>query len=161
MHASDDVIGSTYRFTSNQNNYIEILSRQCARVGSFIYEQLQQLDRRDEDHNDKIVERISSVIELIGEPAFMTAYLESRTLIHDRFLFSKLLLAIAQSRDSFTENDRVEILRKYLSSADYRIRNIAVRALGEMNTDKSKEVLRAVSEGDRGELGHVATGLLR
>jgi hypothetical protein len=152
----------SYTFMTTYDAYIDIYSRQCSRVGAFIYDQLDRLDRGDDDYNEEVVEQIASVINMVGEPAYMTAALEARVLEDDRFRLGKLLLAIATSTNKETENERVEFLRRYLSSSDYRVKNSAVRALGRMKTDESKKLLQEISGSpERGEIAHLATALLR
>ena len=153
---------SSYTFFSTEDMYQKIFSEQCARVSAFIYGYLEQLDRSDDDYNEKIIERISEAIDLVGEPASGTAVLEAQLLREDRFVFDRLLLAIASARHKETEPYRLNMLRGYAQSENPRTRRAAVRALGRMDSEGAKSVLREISRTkDRSEVSQMASAFLR
>jgi hypothetical protein len=151
-----------YTFTTTVAMYRDIFSAQCARVHTLIYENLEQLDHYDDDYNEKIINRITDAIDLVGEPAYCTAFLEARQLRDDRYSFERLLLAIGGSRHRETEGLRLEMLRSYAESSDSRSRRAAVRALGRMDSQSAKSLLRKIGDkADCSEIAQMATALLR
>lgn len=70
-------VPSSYTLSSVVNMYQKIFSDRCARVSAFIYDNLEQLDRSDDNYNEKIIERIAEAIDLVGEPASCTAALDA------------------------------------------------------------------------------------
>jgi HEAT repeat protein len=152
----------SYTFTGTYDEYSRIFSSQCNRVGTFIYNQLGQLDRTDEDQNEAIVDSIADVIALVGEPASGTAVLEAGVLKDDWFLFEHLLLGIANADHKDTEAYRLQFLLQYVDDPDYRLKRAAIRALGRMKTEEAKKTLREISTiSGGGELAMLATALLR
>lgn len=153
---------ASYTFITTFDIYQEIFSKQCARVGMFIYDSLEKLDRSDDDNNEEIIEHIANVIDIVGEPAVYTAALEANFLYNNNFAFERLLLAIATSSHKETEAYRLELLRGYADNPDYRTRLAAVRALARMKTDGAKSELQKISSRtERGEIPQMAAALLR
>ncbi len=153
---------SSYTLSTVVNMYKKIFSDQCARVSAFIYDNLQQLDRSDDDYNEKIIERIAEAIDLVGEPASCTAAIDANLLREDHFVFANLLLAIASSRHGETEGYRLKVLRDYAQSEDPRTRRAATRALGRMHTDDAKNALQEISrQAGRSEVSQLAAAYLR
>jgi hypothetical protein len=152
----------SYTFTSTLDSYEKIFSGQCERVGAFINNKLEQLSRSNEDENEAIVDSIADVIDLVGEPAFGTALMEARVLKDDWFLLEHLLLGIASAHHKETEPYRIQLLRYYANSHDYRLKRAAIRALGRMKSELAKSVLRQISteDADR-EAKNLAAALLR
>jgi hypothetical protein len=157
------VAPSSYTLSAVVNMYQKIFSDQCARVSSFIYDNLEQLDRSDDDYNEKIIERIAEAIDLVGEPASYTATIDANILREDHFVFSRLLLAIASSRHRETEAYRLEVLRGYAQNEDVRTRHAAIRALGRMRSDAAKNALREISKqaGQKREVAQFAAAFAR
>jgi hypothetical protein len=152
---------SSYTFVTTTDQYMKIFSAQCDRVSTFISGELEQLDRSDDNYNEEVVDKIAFVINLVGEPAYMTASLEAKLLQEDRLRFGKLLLAIGSSTHKETEALRAEFLGKYATSGDPRIRNAALRALGRMKTDRAKSFLESARKSEAGESAYLAAALLR
>jgi len=154
-------VPSSYTLSTVVNTYQKIFSDQCARVSSFIYNNLEQLDRSDDDYNEKIIERIADAIDLVGEPASCTAAMDASLLREDHFVFASLLLAIASSRHRETEGYRLKVLRNYAESEDPRTRRAAIRALGRMHSDDAKGALREIStQTGRSEISQLAAAYL-
>src|SRR5262249_43785171 len=136
----------SYTFTTSANQYTKIFSAQCDRVSNFIFGQLEQLDRSDEDQNETVAEGIANIISLVGEPAAYTALFEAGLLKNDPTALEPLLLAIAVARHKETEADRVRVLRRLADDANYRVRRAAVRALGRMTAEVARSALREISD---------------
>jgi hypothetical protein len=148
--------------TSLTAMYKQILSNQCVRASAYICDSLERLDRSDDDYNEGIIERIASAIDLVGEPAYCSAFAEATLLREDRFVFERLLLAVASSRHKETEPYRLEMLRRYAESPDARTRYSAVRALGRMDSAAAKSLLREIaSKADHSEVTQMAAAQLR
>ena len=147
-------------FTTTLWMYQKIMSEQCVRTSSLIFESLGQLDYENDDYNEQVVERIADAIDLVGEPAYCTALLEARHL-QDRFAFGYLLLGIASSKSKETETHRLRTLCGYTEDSDYRTRRAAVRALGRMGAAGAKQALREISENAaHGEIAQMARAFL-
>lgn len=152
----------SYTFASSNDQYTKIFSAQCDRVSNFIFGQLQQLDRSDEDQNETVVDGIANVISLMGEPAAYTALFEANFLKSDPTVLEPLLFAIATAHHDETEADRVEMLKRYAGDVNYRVRRAAVRALGRMGTKAARNALREIGDSNAGtEMGRLAIALLR
>jgi hypothetical protein len=152
----------SYTFSTSSDQYANILAAQCDRVSNFIFGQLEQLDRSDEDQNDTIVDGISNVIGLVGEPAAYVAVLEAKLLRSDPTVLEPLLLAIATARHKETEAGRVQVLQNYASDTNYRVRRAAIRALGRMDSEAARNALKNISSRNQdGELGRLAAAMLR
>jgi hypothetical protein len=156
------VTSPAYTFVGPWFHLERIVSAQCNRVNKLIYSQLEQLDRSDDDRNEDIVDKIASIIDLVGEPASCTAAIEAKLLEDDPFTFERLLLAIATAHHKETEADRLKLLREYAAASDHRIKWAAVRALGRMNTEDARNTLQEISaKHGSTELSYLATALLR
>jgi hypothetical protein len=156
------LVPASYTFISTQDRYMNIFSAQCDRVGAFIYNKIDQLDRSDDDYNEVIVDSIADVIDLVGEPAYYTASLEAKILQEDAFAFERLLLAIASARHKETEDNRLQLLQQYAENSDPRVRRAAVRALSRMKSEGARKALQQIAAGaDQGELTRLATAFLR
>jgi hypothetical protein len=153
-------VGPAYMFTAPLSEYRRIFSEQCNRVSAFIYEHFEQLNRHDDDCNEKIIERVASAIDLVGEPAFGAAYLEASVLRKDKFALEQLLFAVATAKGKETEAGRLEMLRGYVESSDPSTRRAAVRALGRMESQDAKALLRKIgSPPAHGEIAQLAAAL--
>jgi HEAT repeat protein len=153
---------ASYTFLTTADVYTRIFSAQCDRVSNYIFGQLEQLDRSDDDQNEGVIDNIARVIGLVGEPAAYTAILEARFLKNEPFAFEQLLLALATARQKETEPDLVRTLFGYAEDGDYKVKRAAVRALGRMNTNAAKRALAEISLHNRGaEIGQYAAALLR
>jgi HEAT repeat protein len=132
-------------------------------VSAFIYQNLQQLDRYDDEYNEKIIERIAEAIDLVGEPASCTAALDAKVLREDHFVFANLLLAIASSRHRDSESYRLEVLRAFAQNDDPQTRRAAIRALGRMPSGDARNALREISKqaGGRSELAQLSAAFAR
>jgi hypothetical protein len=152
----------SYTFTSSADQYQKIFSAQCSRVGSIINENLHQLDRSDDDYNETLVDQIAKLIDLLGEPAFLTAAMEAGCATDDAFALEPLLLAIASSTHKETENLRLELVKKYAERPDFKTKRAAVRALGRFKSANAKELLREISaKSGRSEIAQMANSLAR
>ena len=152
----------SYTFVTSVDQYETILSAQCDRVSNYIFGQLEQIDRSDDDQNEAIIGELSNVIGLVGEPAAYTALFEARLLKNDPTILEPLLLALATARHKETEADRVQALYQFANDPNYRVKRAAIRALGRMDAEVAKDALREISRRNKGgELGHYAAALLR
>jgi oligoendopeptidase F len=157
------VTPASYTLSTMVNMYQKLFSDQSARVSTFIYDNLQQLDRSDDEYNEKIIERIAEAIDLVGEPASCVAALDAKVLREDHFVFANLLLAIASSRHRDSESYRLEVLRAFAQNDDPQTRRAAIRALGRMPSREAKDALREISKqaGGRSELAQLSAALAR
>ena len=152
---------TSYTFVTSNEIYSKIFSAQCARVSAFVAENLERLDRADDDYNENIIELIANVIDLVGEPAYGTVSLEAQVQQRNAFVFERLLCAIAESRHKDTEFYRLELLRNYAEGADFRTKRAAVRALGRMKTDAARAALNEIGHNkSNAELAKLATAYL-
>jgi hypothetical protein len=152
----------SYTFVTSFDQYAKIFSAQCDRVSNFIFGQLEQIDRSDDDQNEAIVDGIANVIGLVGEPAAYTALLEANILKRDPTILEPLLLGIATARHKDTEAARVQELQRYAGDSNHRVRRAAVRALGRMGTETAKNALKEIRDRNQGaEIGRLAAALLR
>jgi HEAT repeat protein len=153
---------TSYTFVSSLDQCTKIFSAQCDRVSNFIFNQLEQIDRSDDDRSEAIAGDIANVIGLVGEPAACTAFLEANLLRSDPTVLEPLLIAIATAQHKETETARVKLLQHFAGDANYRVRRAAVRALGRMGSDTARNALREISTRNEGaEIGRLAAALLR
>jgi len=152
----------SFTFMTTLDQYTKIFSGQCNRMHSYIYGQLESIDRSDDDQNETIIDNIADIIDLVGEPASFTAMFEAGFLKDDPSALEPLLLAIGTARQKETEDYRAETLRRFAQDSDYRVRRAAVRALGRMKSQAAKRALHDISNRpEAGEIAGLAAAMLR
>ncbi len=154
--------GVTYAFMSSAEQYEKIFSAQCSRIGSVINDRLQNLDRADDDYNESIIDYIARIIDLVGEPAFLTAAVEARCAEDNAAMLEPLLLAIASAKHKESEGMRLDAIKNFAERSDFRTQRAAVRALSRFNSPNSKALLKQIGANyNQSEIGKMATALAK
>ncbi len=154
-------VATTYNFwATTSEHYEKIFSAQCVRVGADIEDQLGNLDRSDDDCDEVVVDYIARIIDLVGEPAFLTAAVEAKCRANDPSTLEPLLLALATAKHKQTEGMRLDFVKDFAERPEYKVRRAAVRALSRFNSAQSKSVLKQIGlSSEQSEIGKMASAL--
>jgi len=129
--------------------YSDIFAKQYGRLRTFFDRELKSLQWSDDEANEEIIERLSEIIDLVGEVAIYAAYKEAQSLGDRHFTLERLLTAIASAKDKLTEQSRTKLLLQYALSPDSSARYAAVRALGRMQGGDARARLREISAQEK------------